>query len=242
VLIWGATSAIAREIARLEAKNGASLFLVGRDAERLGRVAADLPGAREVWTERADFLDFDQTARLVDTAMARMGRVDAVYIAHGDLGDQLLSERDFGEAARIFQVNCLSAIAILIPTAKKMEAARHGRIIVITSVAADRGRPRNFTYGAAKAALNVYLQGLRSCLYDSGVIVTTIRLGPVDTPMTRTHEKNLAFSTPPFVASQITKTRVNGDVYVPGFWRYVMLVVRNLPLRAFQRLKFLSGR
>ena len=107
-----------------------------------------------------------------------------------------------------------------------------------------RGRPRNYTYGAAKGALNLYLQGLRSRLYPAGVKVTTLKLGPVDTPMTRTHRKNALFATPARAARDIVRAldRGAGEVYVPWYWRPIMAVVRNTPEPLFQRLGFLSGR
>jgi decaprenylphospho-beta-D-erythro-pentofuranosid-2-ulose 2-reductase len=242
ILILGATSRIAEEIAKIWATRNAELYLVGRSRDKLDSLRSQLTSAKRVWIHQADFTDFASSPTVVEQAVAALGQVDEVYIAHGDLGDQLLSERDYSEAERIFQVNCLSVLALLIPLAERMERQGRGHIAVITSVAADRGRPRNFTYGAAKAALNVYLEGLRSRLYPSGVTVTTIRLGPVDTPMTREHAKNLLFSTPAIVAQRIVWGQRNGDVYVPGIWRWIMLIVRSLPLTIFQRLPFLSGR
>jgi decaprenylphospho-beta-D-erythro-pentofuranosid-2-ulose 2-reductase len=125
-----------------------------------------------------------------------------------------------------------------------MEAARQGRIGVITSVAAERGRPRNYTYGAAKGALNVYLQGLRSRLYSAGVSVTTLKLGPVDTPMTHDHAKHALFGKPEGVARSIVRAIDAGipEAYVPSFWRAIMPVVRGTPEALFQRFPFLSGR
>jgi decaprenylphospho-beta-D-erythro-pentofuranosid-2-ulose 2-reductase len=238
---------VAQQVARVEAQRGARLYLVGRDSGRLQAFVADLArdgaiAANLIQTRQADFLDFAAARTVIQAAFDALGRIDRVYVAHGDLGDQLLSERDYSEAVRIFEVNCLSVIALLIPLAERMEKEARGSVTVITSVAADRGRPRNFTYGAAKAALNIYLQGLRSRLYASGVRITTIRLGPVDTPMTRSHEKNAVFSSAPAVAKLIVNAQANSDVYVPGFWRWIMLIVRNLPLPLFQRLGFLSGR
>ena len=115
---------------------------------------------------------------------------------------------------------------------------------MITSVAGDRGRPRNYTYGAAKGALNVYLQGLRTRLFPAGVSVTTLKLGPVDSPMTRDHEKHALFGKPKTVARGILRAldaRVP-EAYVPSFWRLIMPVVKHTPERLFQLLPFLSGR
>jgi decaprenylphospho-beta-D-erythro-pentofuranosid-2-ulose 2-reductase len=112
------------------------------------------------------------------------------------------------------------------------------------SVAGDRGRPRNYTYGAAKGALTLYLQGLRSRLYPVGVAVTTLKLGPVDTPMTVDHAKNPLFTTPERLAPAIVRAidRRAGEVYLPWYWRPILAVVRNTPEPLFQRLRFLSGR
>ncbi|MFT3692192.1 MAG: SDR family NAD(P)-dependent oxidoreductase [Kofleriaceae bacterium] len=239
VLILGATSAIAAEVAALY--GDAKLHLVGRNADKLAQLAMRFPAAT---TEAADFGQLDRNAGVIDRAIAKLGSIDIALIAHGDLGDQLASEASFDEAERILRVNFLSVVSLLVPLANAMEAARAGRIGVITSVAGDRGRPRNYTYGAAKGALNIYLQGVRSRLYPAGVSVTTLKLGPVDTPMTTTHEKTALFGKPDRVARGIVDAidaRIP-EAYVPSFWRVIMPIVKSAPERLFQRLPFLSGR
>jgi short-subunit dehydrogenase len=167
-----------------------------------------------------------------------------VLIAHGLLGDQLATERTFDAAEHVLRTNFLSVVALLVPLANHLEAAGCGRLGVITSVAGDRGRPRNYTYGAAKGALNIYLQGLRTRLYAAGVTVTTLKLGPVDSPMTVDHKKHLLFGQPARVARGIVHAMDAGvaEAYVPSFWRAIMPVVKNTPEALFQRLSFLSGR
>ena len=196
-------------------------------------------------TTVADLCDLDRAPALVDEAVAALGgRVDVVLIAHGELGDQERSEHDFAEAERILRINLLSVVALIVPVANLLEQQRSGALAVITSVAGERGRPRNYTYGAAKGALNLYLQGVRSRLYRAGVQVTTLKLGPVDTPMTATHPKNALFAAPTRVARDIVRAidRGAGEVYVPWFWWTIMAVVRNAPEPLFQRLRALSGR
>ncbi len=167
-----------------------------------------------------------------------------VLVAHGLLGDQEASERDFVAADDIVRTNFTSVVSLLVPLANHMEAARAGRIGVITSVAGERGRPRNYTYGACKGALNLYLQGLRSRLYPAGVTVTTLKVGPVDTPMTVDHPKNALFAQPGPVARTITDAveRGRAEVFVPWYWALIMPLVRHAPEPLFQRLRFLSGR
>jgi len=242
VLVVGATSKIAGEMARLLAHQGAKLHLVARNEERLIELATELARVTEVSFEVADLTEFGRAPGLVHRAVEELGGLDEVYVLHGDIGDQLESERSFAEAERILSVNLISVVALLIPIANVLEAAGKGRIVVVTSVAGDRGRPRNFTYGAAKGGLNIYLQGLRSRLAHTRIRVTTIRLGPVDTPMTAHHRKNFLFGTATAVARDIAFARANGDVYVPRYWRPIMLIVRNLPLAIFQRFGFLAGR
>ncbi len=243
VLILGATSAIAQRVVALHDGRGDRLHLVGRSAEKLAALAAGLPPAR-VSSEQADFGELAKLEALVERAIAKLGGLDRVLIAHGDLGDQLASERSFTEAEAILRNNLLSVIALLVPLANHLERAGAGRIGVITSVAGERGRPRNYTYGAAKGAVNIYLQGLRSRLFPSGVSVTTLKLGPVDTPMTREHKKTLLFAKADPVAASIVAAmdaRV-AEAYVPFFWGAIMPVVRATPERLFQKLGFLSGR
>lgn len=243
VLILGATSAIAAEVAQLHARRGDRLHLVGRSENKLRDVARRGAPAH-VTTSQADFDELDHNAARIASAIEALGGLDRVLVAHGDLGDQLASERTFPEADAILRTNFLSVVSLLVPLATRMESARRGRIGVITSVAGDRGRPRNYTYGAAKGGLSIYLQGLRTRLYPAGVAVTTLKLGPVDTPMTRDHAKHPLFGKPAPVAEAIVRAmdaRV-AEAYVPWFWGAIMPIVRHTPEWLFQRLEFLSGR
>lgn len=243
VLIIGATSAIAQQVARLYADAGDRLHLVGRNADKLQALVAQLPADRTT-SARADLDDLNDNARVVADAVTGLGGLDVAFLAHGYLGDQLASERAFDEASRIFTTNLLSAVSLLVPIANQMEGARGGRIGVITSVAGDRGRPRNYTYGSAKGALNIYLQGMRSRLVPAGVTVTTLKCGPVDSPMTVDHPKTRLFAQPATVARAMVAAVDAGtaEAYVPWFWAAIMGVVRNAPESLFQRARFLSGR
>ena len=244
VLVVGATSAIASDCCKLYAARGARLHLIARNREKLVATARALEGAA-VSYEVADFSDLPAIQRLVEDAVERLGGgIDLALIAHGELGDQALCEASFEAAEAIFRVNLLSVIAFLVPLANVMEAQGSGCLGVITSVAGERGRPRNYTYGAAKGALNVYLQGLRSRLFRAGARVVTLKLGPVDTPMTAHHRKNVLFAQPAKVAASIVSALDGGtaEAYVPNFWGAIMPIVRNTPERIFQLLPFLSGR
>lgn len=243
VLILGATSAIAAAAARLYAARGARLYLVGRSPQKLQALQRELGSAAATFVA-ADFNELERNQQVIAEAFAQLGGVDHALIAHGDLGDQLDSERSFAAAESILRTNFLSVVSLLIPLANSLEAQQSGSLGVITSVAGDRGRPRNYTYGAAKGGLNVFLQGLRSRLWASGVKVVTLKLGPVDTPMTRDHTKTALFAQPEAVARAILHALEQGaaEAYVPSFWAAIMPIVKNTPERVFQLLPFLSGR
>lgn len=243
VAIFGASSAIAAEVAVIHAARGDALHLVARNPEKLAAVQGRCGSAR-VTTAVADFSDLAGNEGVARDALAALGGLDRVLIAHGDLGDQLASEQSFASAEHTLRANFTSVVSLLVPLANAFEARGGGRIGVITSVAGDRGRPRNYTYGAAKGALNVYLQGLRTRLFRAGVAVTTLKLGPVDTPMTRDHQKHPLFGESGAVARGIVRAmdRRVAEAYVPSFWRVIMPLVKNTPEALFQRLGFLSGR
>jgi decaprenylphospho-beta-D-erythro-pentofuranosid-2-ulose 2-reductase len=243
ILIIGATSAVATASARIYAGRGDQLFLLARNPEALGRIHAEL-GDSVVGTESGDFTEVEENPGRVQRAIAALGGLDLALIAHGDLGDQLESERDFAEAKMQLEANLISAISLLIPLANDLEERGAGSIAVMSSVAAERGRPRNYTYAAAKSGINTYIQGLGSRLWPCGVRTHILKLGPVDTPMTQGHDKNFSFSTPDAVARRIVRgiDRGHREIFIPGWWRPVMTVVRWLPEAIFQRIGFLSGR
>lgn len=243
VVIFGATSAIAVEIARAYAARGARLFLVARNGDRLAALAAEL-GPACIGSMAADLTDLARSAGLVDRARVALGDMDVALIAQGYLGDQLASERDLVEARRILETNLMSVVALVMPLATYFEARGGGHLAVLGSVAGERGRPRNYTYGAAKGALAVYMQGVRARLGERGVGVHLIKLGPVDTPMTIDHPKNVLFARPPGVANAIVRAIDAGrsEPYVPWFWQAIMAVVRAMPDALFRRIRALQQR
>lgn len=243
VLIFGATSAIAQAVAKHYAERGDRLYVVGRNPTKLAGLVAQL-GSACVGHMVADLDDTAANERRVAEAIDRLGAVDIGLIAHGLLGDQLQTEHTWSSAEAVLHTNLLSVVSLVIPLANAMEERGRGHLAVMSSVAGERGRPRNYTYGAAKGALTLYLQGVRSRLWNTEVEVHTLKLGPVDTPMTQTHEKNALFATIDGVARSIVRhiDGPGGEAYVPKYWAPIMGVVRNLPEPIFQRLRFLSGR
>lgn len=242
LLVVGASSAIAHGTARCFAADGAELFLVGRSADRLTDVQHDLEvrGAARVEIYTLDLNDLAQHGAMIDAAYAALGGLDAALIAHGTLPDQAAAQASVEQTMQEFQTNCLSAISLLTILANRFEQQRRGCIAAISSVAGDRGRSSNYVYGATKGALTVFLSGLRGRMEKAGVSVVTIKPGFVDTPMTAHLKKNPLYAGPDAVGRRIYTAMLKGQdvVYVPWFWRYVMLLIRVLPEPIFKKLSF----
>lgn len=242
VLIIGATSAIATACARLWAVRGDSLFLVGRDGEKLDLLARDLSvrGASAVHQYRMDATDVAAHVAMTGAAVEALEEIDVVLIAHGTLPDQRACEADVSLTLREFDTNGTSVIALLTALANLLERQGHGAIGVITSVAGDRGRRSNYVYGSAKAAVSVFCEGLRARLFRAGVSLTDIRPGFVATPMTHGLPlPPMLVSRPATVARRIVAgiERRSDVLYAPAYWALIMLVIRSMPRRIFKRLK-----
>jgi decaprenylphospho-beta-D-erythro-pentofuranosid-2-ulose 2-reductase len=242
VLILGATSGIASALAKEFAAHKYDLVLGGRDRDELSALASDLSLRNSV---RASFLAFDaldiQThAASLQSFLAESGNTLAgAVVCIGYLGDQAKAQVDWDEARLILDTNftgCVSALNIL---ANHFEPRRTGFICAISSVAGDRGRQSNYLYGAAKAGLSVCLQGLRNRLFPAGVKVITVKPGFVDTRMTYGRPGLFLLASPESVAKGIFRAIVKGKsvVYLPWFWRPIMLIVRSIPETIFKRLK-----
>jgi short-subunit dehydrogenase len=160
-------------------------------------------------------------------------------LCFGYLADQQQAQKDFALARRTLDVNLTAAVSILELAADYFEERRRGFICALSSVAGDRGRQSNYIYCAAKAGLTVYLQGLRQRLARAGVQVTTVKPGFVDTRMTFGKAGLFLVATPEQAARGIVRAiRKKRDcAYVPGFWRWIMLVVRAIPECIFKRLR-----
>ena len=242
IVIIGATSAMATHCARLWAQGQAPDFtLIGRDAERLERVAADLrargPGAH-VTTVVADFLDATRIGSAVD-AIVGEGPVDIVLIAHGSLGDQASSQRDLVHCQSELEINGISPVLFAEAFAGHMEKAGRGTLALIGSVAGDRGRKSNYVYGAAKGLVARYAQGLQHRFAGTSVKVVLIKPGPTDTPMTSRLKAGGAKLAPvEDVAKGIVGAidRGRSVAYVPPVWRAIMMVIRHLPAVVFNKL------
>jgi short-subunit dehydrogenase len=242
IIVLGATSAIAEATARLYAGEGAELLLVGRQGERLEAIAADLRlrGAPRTEIATCDLAAAGTAVESLASFAGNLGGVDHVLIAYGILGDQKASETDLTAAGVNLAVNFTSAACWALAAAEILERQGYGSLVVLGSVAGDRGRRGNFVYGAAKSGLATMVEGIAHRFATSGPRAVVVKPGPVITPMTEgfADRKGLLWATPETVAAIVRRAADRGGpvIYAPWFWRWIMLVVRLLPARIFNRL------
>ena len=228
--VLGSTSAVAQAICRELARRGCERFhLVARNSEATQQLAAELQqryGAA-VSTEQTDLL---VDAALEPARRPEVGEFDLYLLTAGSLGDSELARRDAGEALRILAANVTGLIPWLTAIATPERLARPGRLWVFSSVAADRGRPSNYHYGAAKAALSALCEGLLLRCHGRPFAVRIIKAGFMATPMTVGKAPPALCASPESVARDLLR-RPNrrGIGYLPCRWSPLMRLIRLLP-------------
>lgn len=240
IVILGAASAIAEATARLWAAEGARFVLVGRDAARLDEIAADLKarGASEAQVAALDCARSDARAEL-DKMTAALGGLDILLLAYGVLGDQRDHEQNPEAATELIATNFTSAALWSLAAANIFERQGAGALVVIGSVAGDRGRRSNYVYGATKGGLERLVEGIAHRLAPNGARAVLIKPGFVDTPMTAAiTKKGLLWAKPEQVAPIVARAAERGGpiVYAPTFWRLIMLVIRYMPTFVFNKI------
>lgn len=240
-LIAGASSGIARAFARRAAAANANIVLAGRDRPDMEATAADV---RVRFSQRVEVVEFD--ALRPETYALALARAKSfagpttlnLFLAFGVMPSQAEMDADAELAARVLETNFNAAVRFLQATVPIFEAQKAGRVVVLGSVAGDRGRLSNYIYGAAKAGLHAYLQGLRARLWRCGVTVTTVKPGPVDTAMTFALGRLPLLVQPDAVAQICLAAALRGreEVYVPSPWRLIMAILRAIPEKFFKKL------
>lgn len=228
--VLGSTSEVAQAICRELGRRGCRRFhLVARNDEANRSLADDLMetfGA-SVSVEQTDLLS---DAALDSARRPEVEDFDLYLITAGALGDAELARIDSGEALRIMAANVMGLIPWITAIATPERLSRRGRLWVFSSVAADRGRPSNYHYGAAKAALTLLCEGLLLRCHGKPFAVRIIKAGFMATPMVAGKAPAMLCASPRAVARDLLR-RPNrrGIEYLPWWWSPLMRLVRLLP-------------
>ena len=241
VLIVGATSAIGTAMAHRLAAAGFDLILASRDGDELKRHASDLAIRFGIRAHAATFdaRDFGSHADLVTNAQGQTGGgLDGLFLCQGVMPDGEEVAADPEVARTAIETNFSAAVSLIERLGPHFESRGSGWICAVSSVAGDRGRPSNYLYGATKAALSTYLEGLRVRLGRSGIHVVDVRPGFVDTGLTWGRPGLFPVASPERVARDAWRgiLRNRRVVYTPWFWKWIMAAIRWIPDPIFRRL------
>ncbi len=238
VLIIGAKSDIAKEVARVYAKNGYDLYLAARDASSLEELATDIKVRTDVKVELCEF-DITKYETHKEFYESLAEKPLGVVVVSGYMNEQKTCQEDWNESLNTINVNYTGAVSILNIIANDFEKDRRGFIIGVSSVAGDRGRKANYIYGSAKAAFSTYLSGLRNRLHESGVSVLTVKPGFVNTKMTQDLDlPEKLTAQPEDVANDIFNAQQKGRniLYTKSIWQLVMLIIKHIPEFMFKKM------
>jgi len=236
LLIIGATSDIAVSAAHQFASNGYNLQLAARNKDDLDSMITDLKIRHRVNVSafQLDILDYESFEQFIDSLTPLP---DAILCAVGLLGDQEHAQKDIIESAKIMRTNFEGPSLFLNEIANKLEERGTGTIIGISSVAGERGRSSNYIYGSGKAGFTAFLSGLRNRLSKSGINVTTVIPGYVDTRMTQGLNLPLLLtSSPKVLAYKIYRKMGQSVIYCSRRWYVIMLLIKLIPESIFKKL------
>jgi len=243
VVILGATRGIGRALARGFAARGARLCLLGRDPDQLERSARDLEvrGAQgSVATARCNLLEPESFAPALDAADEALDGFDTVVITAALFATQDQLEVDPKRTDALLTADFVRTVQLCEAARERLLARGGGTLCVFSSVAGERGRKPVILYGAAKAGLTHYLEGLDHKFHNQGLRVVTVKPGFVKTGMTADLAPPPFAGEPEAVAARVLRAIERGTpvVYAPGIWRWILLAFRWLPRAAMRRIDF----
>jgi hypothetical protein len=241
ILILGATSAIAHAFAKRYAKEGNHVFtLMGRNQQHLNACASELSalGNNVIDPIVVDFMNASEIIQAINKSIQSVGSIQIAVLAQGSLSDQERAKIDFQYLHDEFMLNAMSMIIPAQCIANHYKENNSGILIGIGSVAGERGRKGNYTYGSAKSAFHTFLSGIRNDIGSQHIHIMTIKPGFVSTPMTSHLKQSPLFVKPDFIAKEIIRGIEQGlDVmYIPSYWRFIMMIIRALPEKIFMKL------
>ena len=233
-----------RSVARALAERGDHVYLLGRDAEDLERSTKDLAvrgeNQFEVSYGLCDLGEPERFGAVLDAAIESLGGLDLIVLTAAIYGDQSELEEDTERARQLLVLNFANTIAFCEESRKRLLAKGGGTLCVFSSVAGDRGRKPIGIYGASKAGLSAYLESLDHKYRSEGLVTICVKPGFVKTGMTAGLQPPPFAGEPDEVAAIVVKAidKKTPLVYAPGIWRYVMLVIKNLPRFVMRRINF----
>ncbi len=242
-ILVGASSGIGAALAHRLADEGYQIALLARRAEKLSALADEINskhGETRAIYYIHDVTDYESVPELLQKIITDLGGLDTFIYNAGVVLMVGLKKYNFEKDRQMMEVNLIGALAWLNPIVEKFQELKRGQIVGISSVAGERGRVGSPAYNSSKAALTTYLEALRNRLDKNGVNILTVKPGFVQTDMIKDAKKLFWVISPEQAAKDIYKAmqKRKQEIYTPARWRWVMLIVRNIPSFIFRKLVF----
>lgn len=239
-IVVGASTGMGAAVVKELVASGYKVAAIARSQEKLEALASGLNNgsAPRCFVHTHDVTDTASAAPLFDKMVAELDGLDLVIYCAGIMPVVAEDAYDSSVDHQIMAVNLLGAMTWLNLAALRFQHQRGGTILGIGSVAGDRGR-RNPgpAYSSSKAALHTYLEALRNRLAPYDVSVVTVKPGPVHTPMTAGLKgMPMAIDVQTAAKGIVKASGGSGVAYVPGQWRFIMLIIMHIPSLIFRRL------
>ena len=242
-IVFGATKGIGRAVARRLSERGHSVFLLGRNRADLAASATDIEiraGREKVGFALCDLEKPATFEKALASGDAALGNFDAVFVSAAMFATQDKLENDPVFLERMLHANFTATVLFCEAARKRLLARGGGTLCVVSSVAGERARKPVILYGASKAGLTRYLEGLDHKFRSAGLRTVTVKPGFVRTGMTA------GLPVPPFagdpegVSRDIVAAMESGTpvVYTPRIWGLVLFVIRHLPRFVMRKIKF----
>ncbi|MGH3737621.1 MAG: SDR family oxidoreductase [Micromonosporaceae bacterium] len=243
ILITGASSGLGEGMARLFAARGRNLALCARRTDRLEALAAELTAAYPeitVSVKKLDVNDHDAVFTVFREFADEFGSLDRVIVNAGLGKGQPLGTGRFDANKQTAETNFVAALAQCEAAMEIFRRQNAGHLVMISSVSAYRGMPKNVTtYAATKAGVAALAEGLRMELLRKPIQVSTIYPGYIRSEM------NERVENAPYMVDTETGCRAMvaaiekevGNASVPWWpWAPIGVLMRHLPLGWVRKL------
>jgi len=242
-ILVGASSGIGAALAHRLVDEGYQIALLARRAEMLEKLTNEINskhGKTHVIHYTHDVTDYESVPELFRQIVADLGGLDTFIYNAGVAVTVGVENYDFEKDRTMMEINLIGALAWLNPVAESFQNSQSGQIVGISSVAGERGRVGSPAYNTSKAALTCYLEAYRNRLTRYGVNVLTVKPGFVQTDLIKNVKRLFWVISPEQAAKDIynAMNKRKQEIYTPARWRWVMLIIRNIPSFIFRKLSF----
>lgn len=237
VFVLGSTSSVAESICFELAKRGCKRFhLVARNIKKNKNLISSLKNQFNVLITQEEH-DLNNDFSKGQPFIPKVDEFDLYLITAGYLGKENYDKNDLIETMKINSINYISIIPWINEITKKERLLKPGRLWIFSSVAGDRGRPSNYHYGAAKAALTIFSEGLQLSCKNFPFRIRIIKAGFIESPMTRGKVPNFLCLKPSKLAKILLKRpNKEGIEYVSWWWSIIMLIIKVLPSKFVSKI------